>query len=424
MEIDGYELGEIIHVSRAGPLWSTTTPAGHRGLAQIRGAEEAGKLLPRWRAWARIDHPHVVALVDLVRQRDGRIVLVQEEIEGPTLQAALDNGLLRTVAQRQRTVKELRNGLAALHNAGIVHGDLSPSNVILSPERGAVIIDIADETSHEGGTPGWTVGLERNEDGDRKAIDAIATALGCESNGARWHAVSAPTDNPSDALRSAIQTAPTLAPKEALANRRGRFWRFAIAGAIVGGLGVGAYVMTESGMITPFFIGQSEAAAQSTQSLPMASDGQSEQIMSGVQTIAQKCLGEEDVRVRLKEIIEQRDAALVSADTTQLQAVLGADILRSDEELIRAMKAQDIQVNGLKTLIENVAIDTCRNGHVSIRADITQMAHQRCEKGECRTVPEEPQVPLRIYMEGNPLKVVGVEDGQSTTAAHAPRPRQ
>ncbi|MBF0940726.1 MAG: lipopolysaccharide kinase, partial [Schaalia georgiae] len=101
MEIGGYELGTIIHMGANGPLWLTETSKGP-GVVAIRGEREARGSVDRWRAWAGIDSPHVVRLLDVVRHEDGQWAVVQEYIEGRPLDIALASHALRSPRTRRR----------------------------------------------------------------------------------------------------------------------------------------------------------------------------------------------------------------------------------------------------------------------------------------------------------------------------------
>jgi serine/threonine-protein kinase len=92
--------------------------------ARARMAREA-------RALARVNHPNVVTVFDIVED-DGRPFLVMELVEGETLRHVLDReGSLRP-ARAIAIACEIASGLAAAHAQGIVHRDLKPSNILLS----------------------------------------------------------------------------------------------------------------------------------------------------------------------------------------------------------------------------------------------------------------------------------------------------
>ena len=92
---------------------------------------------------ARIENKHIAKLVDDGELADGARFLVSEWIDGETLTAALTHGPLPWELLLP-ILSALASGLAALHNVDIVHGDVTPDNIVL-PARGfpsAMIINI------------------------------------------------------------------------------------------------------------------------------------------------------------------------------------------------------------------------------------------------------------------------------------------
>lgn len=183
MEIGGYELGTIIHMGANGPLWLTETSKGP-GVVAIRGEREARESVDRWRAWAGIDSPHVVRLLDVVRHEDGQWAVVQEYVEGRPLDIALASHALRSPRTRRRVWEGVAAGVSALHEAGIVHGDISPANIIVDPQGRAVIIDIIDPPRPGAGTRGWSLGAPEGREGDEACADRIGELLGVDPSDA------------------------------------------------------------------------------------------------------------------------------------------------------------------------------------------------------------------------------------------------
>ncbi len=100
-----------------------------------RFAEEVQKL-------ARIEHPNIVA-VDTVRRHGRHVYLIQEYVDGPSLQLVVEaKGRLPFTASA-KFVRQVAVGLAELHAAGILHRDIRPSHVLVDPHRTVKVLDPA-----------------------------------------------------------------------------------------------------------------------------------------------------------------------------------------------------------------------------------------------------------------------------------------
>ncbi len=107
------------------------------------------------RASARVSHPHLVALYDMGEDVSAGLFLVFEYVQGSTLKQRLADGRL-TPDQAARLARELGSALHFAHQAGVVHRDVKPENVMLSP-TGAKVADfgiarIPDSTLTRGGS--------------------------------------------------------------------------------------------------------------------------------------------------------------------------------------------------------------------------------------------------------------------------------
>ena len=102
------------------------------------------KLRERWAREARllgeIEHASLVRAFGQC-EVGGRPALLLEYVPGPTLRAALESGPLPW-EQAARYGMQLARALARLHRHGAVHRDVKPHNVLLHPERGAVLADL------------------------------------------------------------------------------------------------------------------------------------------------------------------------------------------------------------------------------------------------------------------------------------------
>lgn len=90
-----------------------------------------------------VRHDAVVGGQGLLRDADGRPVVVMDFLRGPSLARVLRSRTL-DVPDVLALGSRLLGGLGALHGRGIVHGDLSPANIVLCDEQpgGATLVDL------------------------------------------------------------------------------------------------------------------------------------------------------------------------------------------------------------------------------------------------------------------------------------------
>ena len=136
----------------------------------MRAALDEGLLVREAAALSRVRHGNVVQVHGWGRTRSGRLYLVLEYVEGRTLADRLAEaratGDPLPHEEAMKLVREIGGALATLHSAGVVHGDLKPSNVILDAALDrAVLIDFGlglaaraggDVRASAGGTPGYS----------------------------------------------------------------------------------------------------------------------------------------------------------------------------------------------------------------------------------------------------------------------------
>ena len=92
------------------------------------------------RAAARLRHPGVVVVYDVVTER-GRPWLVMELVDGRSLaQAIAEHGLL-TAQETARVGLRVLEALQAAHRAGIIHRDVKPANIMLEDTGRVVLTD-------------------------------------------------------------------------------------------------------------------------------------------------------------------------------------------------------------------------------------------------------------------------------------------
>lgn len=112
-------------------------------------AQEFGESL---RAWTRVDSKHVLASRDVHALEDGSILFVTDMPPGKSLREWQRTHHVSDAATVIEIGKQLLEGLAAIHAAGLVHGDIKPHTIHIDEKKKPHVLLV------DGGiTPGlWT----------------------------------------------------------------------------------------------------------------------------------------------------------------------------------------------------------------------------------------------------------------------------
>ena len=97
------------------------------------------RVLAEARAAARLSHPHIAAIYDVV-EHEGQPFIVMEYVTGETLAARLARGRL-AIPEVVAIGGQLASALAAAHAHGVIHRDLKPGNVQLAPDGSVKVLD-------------------------------------------------------------------------------------------------------------------------------------------------------------------------------------------------------------------------------------------------------------------------------------------
>jgi serine/threonine protein kinase len=151
---DKYRVDELIGESSFGSLHRGTNTLLDKPVAIGVGGE---RFLERAKAAAKISHPNLLNLNDLGTDADGTAYAVYESAAGETLTEALAREGQLPVEMAIDIARQIGAGLSAAHTSELVHGDLSPANVIVSSsEPGRVGVKVfgfgADNALHDGST--------------------------------------------------------------------------------------------------------------------------------------------------------------------------------------------------------------------------------------------------------------------------------
>ncbi|WP_269530898.1 protein kinase [Chitinimonas sp. BJYL2] len=154
-----YQLGDKLGEGGTGEVFSAWDQQLHRHVAikRLKPAlsELDANLLSEARLGASLSHPAFVRIHTVLTQ-DSRTWLVMERVQGQTLTSLLQHGALpawRAIS----LVAQAASALATAHQAGLVHGDLKPANLMLTDDDQLRILDfgLAQQTdplaTHTGG---------------------------------------------------------------------------------------------------------------------------------------------------------------------------------------------------------------------------------------------------------------------------------
>ncbi|MEU9171857.1 protein kinase [Streptomyces sp. NPDC048420] len=209
------------------PLDETLSAEDAR-LQRERTLREAG-------AVARLRHPHIIVVHDVVEQ-DERPYIVMELIDGGSLADRISAHGPFGAAEAARIGADLLGALRAAHAAGVLHRDIKPANVLVEAETGRVVLTdfgIAQvagattltETGSFVGSPEYTApermsGVRTGPEADLWSLGALlCTALSGESPfrrdslGGILHAVVI------DEIRPPVEAAPLLPVVRGLLER-------------------------------------------------------------------------------------------------------------------------------------------------------------------------------------------------------------
>jgi eukaryotic-like serine/threonine-protein kinase len=143
-----------IDVGGIGESWEADdTLLGRRVVIKVLAQELAGDPWAVWtfrreaRASAKLDHPNVIRVLDVVA---GEVpFLVVELLKGETLAERLRRAGALPPLEAAGIAATVADGLDVAHRAGIIHRDVRPSNVMLTPGGGVKVMDFGIAAARE-----------------------------------------------------------------------------------------------------------------------------------------------------------------------------------------------------------------------------------------------------------------------------------
>ncbi len=110
-------------------------------------------LVEEARRMARVRHPNVLTIHG-AEIDSGQAGIWSELIEGDTLREMVERDGPLKLEQTLQIARPLSDALAAIHEAGLVHGDIKPGNIMLQSDQQPILMDFG--SGGEPGTPAVT----------------------------------------------------------------------------------------------------------------------------------------------------------------------------------------------------------------------------------------------------------------------------
>jgi serine/threonine protein kinase len=181
LRIDRYRLDRVIGTGGMSRVWLAHDDLLDRPVAVKEilpvpglGAEPWTRTVAEARAAARLTHPNVVRVYDVLLG-GGRAWIIMEHVPSRDLETFVRERGPLPPAEAARVGLAVLAGLAAAHGAGVLHRDVKPRNVLIAEDGrillgdfGVALLDAAPEHGPLVASPGY-VAPERARDGTSTA---------------------------------------------------------------------------------------------------------------------------------------------------------------------------------------------------------------------------------------------------------------
>src|SRR5262249_4878210 len=144
--IGRYRLTRKIGRGSMGTVYEGLDESGRRLAVKVLTGELAvhDELVERFRREAmeasNFQHPNITSVVDFGDEGDN-LCMVMELLEGSDLKELIERGETGSLANRIRIMTQVAAGMALVHARNLIHRDLKPGNIHVTPEGVAKIMD-------------------------------------------------------------------------------------------------------------------------------------------------------------------------------------------------------------------------------------------------------------------------------------------
>jgi formylglycine-generating enzyme required for sulfatase activity/dienelactone hydrolase len=116
----------------------------------VRDPDARRRLFAEARAASTLDHSNVCTIYDVEELPDGRAFLAMAFLDGETLKQRLERGPV-PAGEAAQLALQIARGLGCAHQAGIVHRDVKPGNIMVTRGGEAKLLDFGIAKARAGG---------------------------------------------------------------------------------------------------------------------------------------------------------------------------------------------------------------------------------------------------------------------------------
>ena len=158
--IGRYVVENLVGVGGMGQIYKAHDPDIGRSVAiklistKLMSSADRAEYLRRFRreaqAAARCAHPNIVAVYDFALH-EGQPFIAMEFVYGVSLRQALDAAPVMAVPDAIRIMLQVLDAMSSAHALGVIHQDIKPANIMLTPEMRVKVADFGISRIREHG---------------------------------------------------------------------------------------------------------------------------------------------------------------------------------------------------------------------------------------------------------------------------------
>lgn len=419
--LTGLRLGAPLGSGSGGVAWAATLDGGQQVAVRVLPDVDSRAHTVRERrleALRAIEHPGLARVRTMPGHVDDRLV-VTDLVPGPTLGTVRTSRMGLPASESLALARDLASGLAALHGHGLVHGDVAPSNVVLT-DRGddggahPVLVDLLADLAGEAGTAGYVAPEVRAGRAATPAADVWSLATLCV-----WCTRVGDRGQVARVLGTATAEDPhARPPAEELAARLGRMATTPVhvpPPSVLAGAALRAQAQQTPTVLRPTrrrrarhrrvtpvrraAVAVLVAAAVAVPIWALWPDAPGETSAEGRSAVVGSPTSLVDV---VTDLVHARDDALVAGDAEGLAAVTAPGSPARTDDLALLESLQDTKLAGLRTEVSDARVVLAEQHAAQVQAVLSQGAHERTSAGGTTEVAaQEPRcVVLELLLDG------------------------